>query len=138
MVLGMNGGVIDRSQRELSVCEQGRRHGTWIDTIDGKRVHRYERASSARASLPPPPPTSLARARTSESRAIPPRRVPRPERAPKRAPAVISRRARPHRRRGWRPPSQTLTPQPLPPPPALTTAQRRWPTPRKSTSCEGS
>jgi hypothetical protein len=52
MILGADGGVIDRAQRELSVCAQGRRHGTWIDKIDGKRVHRYERASSARRPNP--------------------------------------------------------------------------------------
>tara|TARA_B100001175_G_scaffold35808_1_gene26075 strand:- start:2425 stop:2856 length:432 start_codon:yes stop_codon:yes gene_type:complete len=41
-----NGEVLFRGQRELSVCEEGRRSGTWIDHINGKQVHRFQRASS--------------------------------------------------------------------------------------------
>lgn len=37
--------ILYRGQVELSVCAEGRRAGTWIDTIDGKRVYRTHRAS---------------------------------------------------------------------------------------------
>lgn len=37
--------VLCRSQAELSVCAEGRRPGTWIDTINGKKVHRRHSAS---------------------------------------------------------------------------------------------
>lgn len=33
-----NGDVLFRAQRELSVCKEGRRNGTWIDHVDGVRV----------------------------------------------------------------------------------------------------
>lgn len=42
-----NGKVIYRGQAELSVCEEGRRQGTWIDTVNGKSVHRRYNASKA-------------------------------------------------------------------------------------------
>lgn len=37
--------VLYRGQAELSVCSEGRRAGTWIDTINGKNVYRTHRAS---------------------------------------------------------------------------------------------
>lgn len=39
------GTVLMRAQRELSVCKEGRRDGTWIDTVDGKRVMQRHKAS---------------------------------------------------------------------------------------------
>ena len=45
LVMDEGGDVLYRGQAELSVCEEGRRSGTWIDTIDGKTVHRHHRAS---------------------------------------------------------------------------------------------
>jgi hypothetical protein len=35
----MEGAVLSRSQKELSVCEEGRRSGTWITDINNRRVH---------------------------------------------------------------------------------------------------
>lgn len=51
------GDVLMRSQRELSVCQEGRRAGTWIDTIDSKRVLRRAKASRGAHDLyhPRPP-----------------------------------------------------------------------------------
>jgi hypothetical protein len=41
-VQAMNGDVLARNQRELSLCGEGRRTGTWVDHIDGQRVHSVE------------------------------------------------------------------------------------------------
>lgn len=38
-VQSMDGNVLSRHQKELSLCEEGRRSGTWITDIAGKRVH---------------------------------------------------------------------------------------------------
>lgn len=38
-VQSMDGTVLSRSQKELSVCEEGRRSGTWITDIDDRVVH---------------------------------------------------------------------------------------------------
>lgn len=46
MIGDTGGGVLFRGQAELSVCEEGRRRGTWVDTIDGRRVHRRHNASA--------------------------------------------------------------------------------------------
>ena len=46
MVTNPEGEVLFRGQAELSVCEQGRRDRTWIDTIDGRNVHRVAVASN--------------------------------------------------------------------------------------------
>ena len=35
----MEGSVLSRSQKELSVCEEGRRTGTWITDINNNQVH---------------------------------------------------------------------------------------------------
>ena len=35
----MDGNVLGRSQRELSLCEEGRRTGTWITDINNQTVH---------------------------------------------------------------------------------------------------
>lgn len=35
----LDGDVLNRSQRELSVCEEGRRAGTWVTHVDDKLVH---------------------------------------------------------------------------------------------------
>ena len=39
--------VLFRNQDELSVCSEGRRPGTWIDTVDGKAVHSTYNASKS-------------------------------------------------------------------------------------------
>lgn len=38
-IQSMDGRVLSRSQKELSVCEEGRRNGTWITHVDNKLVH---------------------------------------------------------------------------------------------------
>jgi len=38
-IQSMDGNVLTRSQKELSVCEEGRRNGTWITHLDNKLVH---------------------------------------------------------------------------------------------------
>ena len=45
MVMDEGGDVLYRGQQELSVCAEGRRTGTWIDTVDGRTVHRFDKAS---------------------------------------------------------------------------------------------
>lgn len=39
-VADTSGGILSRYQKELSLCEEGRRAGTWITHIDGKQVHQ--------------------------------------------------------------------------------------------------
>jgi hypothetical protein len=55
----MDGRVLTRSQRELSVCEEGRRNGTWITEIDNKLVHTVAAFSAKGARGPPAPHTLL-------------------------------------------------------------------------------
>ncbi len=50
MILGEGGDVLFRNQAELSVCEEGRRPGTWIDSIDGRTVHAVACASKTASS----------------------------------------------------------------------------------------
>jgi len=38
-IQSMDGSVLTRSQKELSVCGEGRRNGTWITHLDNKLVH---------------------------------------------------------------------------------------------------
>ena len=68
LIGSMSGDVLYRGQAELSVCQQGRRHGTWIDTINGKNVYRRNNASASecrlssllrvcRSACTPPPPS---------------------------------------------------------------------------------
>jgi hypothetical protein len=38
-IQSMDGHVLSRYQKELSVCEEGRRSGTWITEVDNKLVH---------------------------------------------------------------------------------------------------
>jgi len=40
MVMNQGGDVLYRNQAELSICEEGRRPNTWIDTINGRTVHQ--------------------------------------------------------------------------------------------------
>mgnify|MGYP001986846378 CR=1 FL=1 len=49
MVMDETGDVLYRAQGELSICEEGRRPGTWIDTVNGRTVHRVACASAQRA-----------------------------------------------------------------------------------------
>lgn len=45
MISTESGEVLYREQSELSVCAEGKRAGTWIESINGKRVHHRARAS---------------------------------------------------------------------------------------------
>ena len=38
-IQSMDGDVLTRSQKELSVCDEGRRNGTWITHLDNQLVH---------------------------------------------------------------------------------------------------
>lgn len=49
MVMDEAGSVLYRSQAELSICEEGKRDGTWVDTIDGRTVHAVACASKPKA-----------------------------------------------------------------------------------------
>lgn len=42
MILAEDGSVAFRGQDELSICEEGKRPGTWIDTMDGRPVRAIE------------------------------------------------------------------------------------------------
>ena len=42
MILGEDGNVAFRGQDELSICEEGKRPGTWIDTMDGRPCRAVE------------------------------------------------------------------------------------------------
>jgi len=74
--LHIDEGNVHKDQREISVCEEGRRSQTWIFEINGKRRHRFQPASktasgvwSPLAARRPPP-----AARRPPSHAIPPPR----------------------------------------------------------------
>ena len=45
MIMDEGGDVLFRGQAELSLCAEGKRPNTWVDTINGKTVHRHHRAS---------------------------------------------------------------------------------------------
>jgi len=49
MILGEDGNVAFRGQDELSICAEGKRPGTWIDTIAGKSVRQVECFSKSAA-----------------------------------------------------------------------------------------
>lgn len=57
MILAADGSVAFRGQDELSICEEGKRPGTWIDTMDGKPCLAVEcfskSAAGARARMHP-------------------------------------------------------------------------------------
>ena len=38
-IQSMDGKVLTRSQKELSLCDEGRRNGTWVTHIDNQLVH---------------------------------------------------------------------------------------------------
>jgi len=63
MIMDEEGQVLYRDQGELSVCKEGRRPGTWIDTLNGKAVMQVACASKERARKGAPP----VRIRTSPS-----------------------------------------------------------------------
>lgn len=42
MILAEDGSVAFRGQDELSICEEGKRPGTWIDTLDGRPLRTVE------------------------------------------------------------------------------------------------
>jgi hypothetical protein len=43
------GDVLRRAQAEISVCEQPRRIGCWVDIIEGKQVHQRHSFSKSGA-----------------------------------------------------------------------------------------
>lgn len=47
MIMNDDNEVLYRSQAELSICAEGKRDGTWIDTVNGKTVLRTERFSKS-------------------------------------------------------------------------------------------
>ena len=57
MILAEDGSVAFRGQDELSICEEGKRPGTWIDTLDGRPCRAVEcfskSADGARANAHP-------------------------------------------------------------------------------------
>lgn len=57
MILSEDGSVAYRGQDELSICEEGKRPGTWIDTVNGRPCHAVEcfskSAAGARAHMHP-------------------------------------------------------------------------------------
>lgn len=57
MVLSEEGSVLYRNQAELSICQEGRRPNTWIDTINGQTVHQvacFSKQKRERARSPSP------------------------------------------------------------------------------------
>jgi hypothetical protein len=50
LITDETGSVLYRSQAELSVCSEGARKGTWIDTMNGKSVHGIECFSTKQQS----------------------------------------------------------------------------------------
>lgn len=52
MVMSEDGAVLFRNQSELSICTEGRRPSTWIDTIDGRAVHEVACFSKTRDGVP--------------------------------------------------------------------------------------
>jgi hypothetical protein len=53
VVLDTDGKAMMRVQKELSLCAEGRRSGTWITHLDGKQVHEvaaFSRKTRTRAS----------------------------------------------------------------------------------------
>ena len=68
MVMSEGGDVVYRNQAELSLCEEGRRPGTWVDTINGRTVHAVacfskQQQDSARTLAPSHPCPSRANCR---------------------------------------------------------------------------
>tara|TARA_B110000114_G_scaffold173665_1_gene201443 strand:- start:3099 stop:3641 length:543 start_codon:yes stop_codon:yes gene_type:complete len=49
MILDEDQNVLYRAQGELSVCAEGRRPGTWVDTINGKTVMQVACASKVQS-----------------------------------------------------------------------------------------
>ena len=50
-VADMSGNVLSRHQKELSLCEEGRRSGTWVTHIGDRLVHQVA-AFSAKGTYP--------------------------------------------------------------------------------------
>lgn len=59
MCLDETGDVLFRGQTELSLCAEGRRDGTWVDTINGKTVHRHSTFSKQKSAPLHTPTTCL-------------------------------------------------------------------------------
>ena len=51
-VSAIDGQILSRQQKELSLCEEGRRSGTWLTHLNDKQVHSVA-AFSTRGKLPP-------------------------------------------------------------------------------------
>ena len=52
MILGEDGNVAFRGQDELSICEEGKRPGTWIDTMNGVPCRAVECFSKSADGAP--------------------------------------------------------------------------------------
>ncbi len=52
MILGEDGNVAFRGQDELSICEEGKRPGTWIDTMNGVPCRAVECFSKSAEGAP--------------------------------------------------------------------------------------
>jgi hypothetical protein len=51
MLMDDDGSVLYRGQSELSLCAEGKRPGTWVDTIGDRIVHRTHEASALKRAL---------------------------------------------------------------------------------------
>jgi len=49
-VQDVDGSTLSRQQKELSICEEGRRTGTWITHLGSQQVHEVANFSAKRAS----------------------------------------------------------------------------------------
>jgi hypothetical protein len=59
LIMSEEGEVLFRGQKECSICEEGKRDGTWMTHINNKPVHRTVRASKRGA---PGSPLTITRA----------------------------------------------------------------------------
>ena len=66
-VQDMAGNVLTRHQKELSLCEEGRRSGTWVTHIGDRMVHQVA-AFSAKGARAHPPPTHANAPQTHRKR----------------------------------------------------------------------
>jgi len=60
VVQDIHGNALYKEQQELSVCQEPRRRGCYIDVLDGKSIRHSRRFS---AGAPPPPANSRVRTR---------------------------------------------------------------------------
>ena len=58
-VQDMSGNVLSRHQKELSLCDEGRRSGTWVTHINDRMVHSVAAFSAKGARRPAKPPLTI-------------------------------------------------------------------------------